>query len=328
LSGFVDEATIQVSSGHGGSGSVSFRREKYVPRGGPDGGDGGRGGDVVFVVRENLNTLSHLRFKRHFRAKNGSPGSSQNKSGSRGDDIEIAVPPGTVLRDSHTGELLKDLTRVGDSWVCLQGGRGGKGNAHFATSTHQTPRFSQEGEPGKSLNLDLELRLIADVGLVGLPNAGKSTLLGRLTAARPKTAPYPFTTRIPYLGALQFPDRQVIIADIPGIIEGASSGAGLGLRFLRHIARSAVLVYLVDLGDADPVGAVELLRGELRRFSQELADRPRLLVGNKIDIQGADVTLAVLEKEYPNETIVGVSAVRGDGLANFVSALMRLVDSP
>ena len=284
MDGFVDETTIVVSSGSGGDGAVSFRREKYVPRGGPDGGDGGKGGDVVFTVKQNLKTLSHLKQKRNFKAGNGGRGMGQRMHGKDGDDAIVTVPPGTMLRDPETGAPVADLTRDGETFVYLRGGRGGKGNSHYATSINQAPRYAQKGIEGELRELKAELHLIADIGLVGMPNAGKSTLLSVLTNAHPAIGDYPFTTRTPNLGLLRLPERDVILADIPGIIEGASHGRGLGLKFLRHIERCAALLFLVDLSSPDCPGTVRLLEAELETYSHALASRPRLVVGTKMEL--------------------------------------------
>lgn len=324
MDGFVDETTIIVASGSGGDGASSFRREKYVPRGGPDGGDGGRGGDVVFVTRSNLRTLAYLKLRHTFRAEDGGGGSGQRKHGRDGRDAEIAVPPGTVLRDGATGSLLADLSRDGDRLVLLRGGRGGKGNWHFRTPVNQAPRFAQKGAPGEERELAVELQLIADAGLVGKPNAGKSTLLSVLTNARPKVADYPFTTRSPHLGLLRVGDRDVVLADIPGIIEGAARGRGLGLQFLRHVERCAVLLYLVDLGDEGAPETVRVLEAELASFSAELAARPRLVVGTKLDRDGAPARLAGLIESFPNDRVLGISATTHEGLDELSRAVVGM----
>ena len=326
MHGFVDEAVIEVASGNGGPGAVSFRREKYVPRGGPDGGDGGDGGDLFFVVRPNLKTLAHLRNRRSFRAENGARGSSQNRTGHRGADIEVPVPPGTLIRDSESGDLLRDLSQSGERWLFLQGGRGGKGNTHFATATRRTPRFAQPGTPGAARKLRVELSLIADVGLVGLPNAGKSTLISRLTRARPKVAAYPFTTLIPHLGVLRIGDLDIVLADIPGLIEGASKGAGMGNQFLKHVARTAALAYIVDLEDEGALRAVPTLEAEVRAFSPEMAGRRRIVVGNKLDTPAAPARLEELTRSLPGERVVGISALTGIGLEDLVRALVEVTD--
>jgi len=325
VNGFVDETTIVVSSGSGGDGCVSFRREKFVPRGGPDGGDGGRGGDVVFIVRSNLKTLSHLKMKRTFRAGDGARGAGQRMHGRDGADAEIAVPPGTLIRDRESGELLADLTGDSARFVFLRGGRGGKGNSHYATSTNQAPRYAQKGVAGETRELRAELHLIADAGLVGLPNAGKSTLLATLTNARPLIADYPFTTRTPNLGLLRIAERDIVIADIPGIIEGASEGRGLGLQFLRHIERCAALLYLVDLGTEDCVAVVSVLDGELGSYAQVLRGKPRILVGTKLDLEGARGRLGELAAAYPSDRVLGVSSFSREGVEELARTLLDMV---
>jgi len=328
VDGFVDETTIVVASGSGGDGAVSFRREKYVPRGGPDGGDGGRGGDVVFLARSNLRTLAYLKLRHAFRAEDGGGGSGQRKHGKDGRDVEIAVPPGTVLRDAATDSLLADLAHDGDRLVLLRGGRGGKGNWHFRTPVNQAPRFAQKGAPGEERQGRTELQVIADAGLLGKPNAGKSTLLSVLTNARPKVAAYPFTTRSPHLGMLRMGDRDVVLADIPGIIEGAAQGRGLGWRFLRHVERCAVLLYLVDLGDEGAGETVRVLEAELAAFSAELAARPRLVVGTKLDREGAPARLAGLIESFPNDRVLGISAVAHEGLDELSRAIVGMTGGP
>ena len=325
MNGFVDETTIVVSSGSGGNGAVSFRREKYVPRGGPDGGDGGKGGDVVFAVRQNLKTLSHLKQKRNFTAGNGGRGMGQRMHGKDGADVVVTVPPGTVLRDPQSGTAVADLTHEGESFLYLRGGRGGKGNSHYATSINQAPRYAQKGIEGETRELKAELHLIADVGLVGMPNAGKSTLLSVLTNAHPLVGDYPFTTRTPNLGLLRLPERDVILADIPGIIEGASQGRGLGLKFLRHIERCAALLFLVDLSSPDCPGTVRLLEAELETYSHALASRPRLVVGTKMDLPESTEGHAALSAAYPPDSFVAVSSFSREGLAPLTAAIRSLV---
>ena len=322
--GFVDETTIEVCSGNGGPGSVSFRREKYIPKGGPDGGDGGRGGDVVFVVRRNLKTLSHLKMQRVFRAENGESGHGRKKHGRDGKSIVIPVPPGTLIRDKETGAELKDLTNE-EEWLFLRGGRGGQGNTHFATARRQAPRFAQPGEEGVSTVLSVELNLIADVGFVGYPNAGKSTLLSVLTNAHPRIGNWPFTTKIPNLGVMQVHDRELVLADIPGIIEGAAQGAGLGTQFLKHISRTAVLVFLIDLSDENALGAFAVLSSELKSFSASLAQKPRIIVGTKTDILGTDETLKELQKSLPGERVIGISAATRERLSELQEAIFETV---
>ena len=328
MNGFVDETTIVVSSGSGGDGAVSFRREKYVPRGGPDGGDGGKGGDVVFAVRSNLKTLSHLKLKRNYRAGDGGRGGGQKMHGKDGADAEVPVPPGTVLRDLETGETVADLTAEGQTLVYLRGGRGGKGNSHYATSVNQAPRYAQKGVEGQTRELKAELHLIADVGLVGMPNAGKSTLLSVVTNAHPLIGDYPFTTRTPNLGLLRMPGRDVILADIPGIIEGASQGKGLGLKFLRHIERCAALLFLVDLSAPDCTASVKLLEAELATYSPALAGRPRLIVGTKLDLAESEAGRAAMEAACPPGGFVAISAVTRRGLPDLVNAVRGLVTRP
>ncbi|MBN1837494.1 MAG: GTPase ObgE [Spirochaetales bacterium] len=325
---FIDEAVIEVASGGGGDGAVHFRREKFVPKGGPDGGDGGDGGDVVFTVRRNLKTLAHLKMRPVFRAENGRPGAGQRKHGRRGADVEIPVPPGTLIRDSDSGRLIRDLVQEGESWRAIAGGRGGRGNARFATSTRQTPRFAEEGRPGSSRRLLVELSLIADVGLLGQPNAGKSTLLGRLSNAHPKTGAYPFTTRSPNLGMLRIQGRDILVADIPGIIQGASHGAGLGLEFLRHVRRTRLLLFLIDLGDPDPVRVYGMLLEELRAFDEEMTRKPRLVVGNKLDLEGAPEALAELQSALSGQTVLGISALTGEGTQGLVNELLQRFAGP
>jgi GTPase len=324
VNGFVDETAIVVSSGSGGDGAVSFRREKYVPRGGPDGGDGGKGGDVVFAVRSNLKTLSHLKMKRHYRAGDGGRGGGQKMHGKDGADIEVPVPPGTVIRDPETGETVADLTLDRQTWVYLRGGRGGKGNSHYATSVNQAPRYAQKGIEGRTRELKAELHLIADLGLVGMPNAGKSTLLSVLTNAHPLIGDYPFTTRTPNLGLLRLPERDIILADIPGIIEGASQGKGLGLKFLRHIERCAGLLFLVDLSSTDCAGTVRLLEAELATYSPALAARPRIVVGTKADLQESSEGRQSMTAACAPGTFVAISAVTRQGLPDLVAAIRRI----
>ncbi len=284
VSRFIDEVDTTVRSGNGGSGAVSFRREKYIPKGGPDGGDGGKGGDVIIQVRGDLRTLYHLKLKNSIQAHNGMPGRGRNRNGADGENSIVYVPPGTVVLDSLTGKVLADLTDQDASYTAVRGGRGGRGNARFATSTNQAPRYAQSGESGQERALSLHIKVIADIGLVGLPNAGKSTLLSVLTSARPKIAGYPFTTLSPNLGVMHHGNTgEYVIADIPGLIEGASSGQGLGIRFLKHIERTRVLIFLVDLVEKEYEEHFRTLLGELKEYSRELLDKPRLIVGTKLD---------------------------------------------
>jgi GTP-binding protein len=325
MNSFIDEMTISVASGHGGAGAVSFRREKYVPKGGPDGGDGGRGGDVIFRVQSNLKTLTHLRHNKTYRAQNGLPGEGRKRHGRDGNDMIITVPPGTRVKDWESGEVLIDLIDENQELVFLTGGIGGQGNSHFATSRNQTPRFAQPGMPGEERKLRLELSLIADIGFVGYPNAGKSSLLGVLTSANPKVGAYPFTTKIPNLGVLRAYDRDIILADIPGIIEGASEGAGLGHRFLKHISRTAALLFLIDLSDyQDPVGIFENLKAELKAFEPGLLDRPHYLLATKMDIPEARERLEEFRKAV-REPVFPVSSVTREGVDELIRRLFAMV---
>ncbi|MDR1277706.1 MAG: GTPase ObgE [Treponema sp.] len=329
---FADEALIEVSSGSGGNGCVAFRREKYVPRGGPSGGDGGRGGDVLFTIRRNLRTLAHLRYKHTFKAENGRDGEGSGRYGRNGGDVIIPLPPGSLLKNGDTGELVRDFGAHPGDFVFLKGGNGGWGNIHFKSPVNQAPRKALPGQPGTSVRLRVELRLMADIGLVGFPNAGKSSLLNHFTNARPKIAPYPFTTKIPNLGVLSFgsfrgdsPDsRDIILADIPGLIEGASGGAGLGIQFLKHISRTGALAFLIDLSDDKYLDAFDILRGELAAFSPELVKKQRIILGTKTDIETSAGRVEELRAKYPDEQIRGISVFSGDGLAELAPELARL----
>ncbi len=293
---FVDYVTITVRSGKGGSGSVSFRREKYAPKGGPDGGDGGEGGSISLVADTHLYTLLDHRYNRHHFAENGHSGSSNNKTGRDGENIVLKVPVGTVVKDSDTGAFLGELLQEGDTLVLAKGGRGGKGNTFFKSATNQTPRHAQPGEPGEERNITFELKLLADVGLVGFPNAGKSTLVSSLSAARPKVADYPFTTLEPSLGVVSMEDFQsFVIADIPGIIEGAAEGKGLGIQFLKHIERNAVLLFLIPITSEDPAAEYATLLSELESFNPEMLKKPRMVGLSKIDLVPQDIMTEMLD---------------------------------
>ncbi len=320
---FLDQAVIEITGGRGGDGCMSFRREKYVPLGGPDGGDGGRGGDVILYVDEQKATLQDFRYRRAFTGKRGQHGQGADKTGRSGEDMLVPVPPGTVVYDDETGTLLCDLAEPGQRFRAARGGRGGRGNARFATSTNQAPRRREEGRPGESRRIRLELKLIADVGLVGFPNAGKSTLLSRVSAARPKIADYPFTTLSPNLGVVQLSDfRQFVIADIPGILEGAHQGRGLGLEFLRHIERTRVLLFILDLTSADPHDEFLKLRAELEHYGKGLLGRPYRICLNKADLF-PEVTMPDGLGERDDVRVI--SAVRGDGLPALLEEVHALV---
>jgi GTPase len=323
---FIDEARIMVSSGDGGNGCVAFRREKYVPRGGPSGGDGGDGGDVHVRSTASLNTLYPLRHQTHYRAGRGEHGMGSNCHGRRGEDLVIDLPVGSIVRDEDSGEILADLTQPGQSVLIAKGGNGGWGNQHFATSTRQAPRFAKPGLPGQVRKLAIELKLLAEVAIIGLPNAGKSTLISVISAARPKIADYPFTTLVPNLGVVRRGDDTLVVADIPGLIRGAHEGAGLGIRFLKHVERCRALCHLVDSsvgGDAESdVAAVE---EELRAFSPEIAARPQILVASKVD--AADPKrLASIEQAARGRGLAffAVSAATGTGLPELVHALFQV----
>ena len=330
---FLDEVTITVRAGDGGDGASSFRREAHVPRGGPDGGDGGRGGSVYLRVDPGETMLRDYRFKHHFKAESGGRGSGSRRHGKSGKDLELHVPPGTVVRDLATTDLIADLVTRDQRVMVARGGRGGLGNTHFATSTNQAPTHAQQGEPGEERRLKLELRLIADVGLVGLPNAGKSTLLGALTAATPHVASYPFTTLEPNLGVLDLAvvdprdERRVTVADMPGLIEGASGGAGLGHEFLRHVARTRLLVHVVDLAAPTPERDYEVIRDELEAHDASLLDKVTLVVGNKIDLAAGKDNQAGFAKTRKKEgkEFVVVSAAHGTGIDKLTAILARLL---
>ena len=329
---FVDEAVITVEAGAGGNGCLSFRREKYIPRGGPDGGDGGDGGDVVLCADPSLNTLVDFRFRRRFRAERGRHGQGKDRTGRDGADLRIPVPAGTVVVAADTGDAMGELTAVGDEMVVARGGRRGLGNARFKSSTNRAPRRTTEGSPGERRELRMELKLLADVGLVGMPNAGKSTLIRAVSAARPKVADYPFTTLIPNLGVVRLgSDRSFVMADVPGLIEGASGGAGLGIRFLRHLSRTRVLLHLVDvaaaLGGADPIEQVLVIERELAAFDPDLARRERWLVPAKLDLvpsaERAETVASLVEGVGWDGPVHPVSALTREGTGTLSEALMR-----
>jgi GTP-binding protein len=297
---FIDQVKIYVKAGHGGSGCVSFRREKYIAKGGPNGGDGGKGGHIIFKATRNINTLLDIKYQQHYRAEKGQHGMGKDMHGRNGKNLVLPVPLGTLIKDFDTGEALYDLTVEGQECIAAKGGQGGLGNAHFKSATRQTPRFSQPGEEGEEKNLLLELKLLADVGLVGLPNAGKSTLISSLSSARPKIADYPFTTLIPNLGVVAHGEyKSFVIADIPGLIEGAHAGTGLGFQFLRHVERTTILLHLVDISEmaeGDPADNFKKINRELELFSPELMKKPIAVAGTKLDIKGNGQKLDTLAK--------------------------------
>jgi GTP-binding protein len=325
---FIDEAKIRIKGGDGGHGCVSFRREKFLPKGGPDGGDGGRGGNVYFEAVQNLDTLRDFVGKHHWRAKNGGHGKGSNKHGANGEDLIIKVPPGTLIYDEDLNILLKDFDTIGlKVRVCL-GGRGGTGNKAFATATNQAPRIATKGKKGQERNIKLVLKLIADVGLVGLPNAGKSTLISRCSAARPKIADYPFTTTEPVLGIVELSDfRRFVMADIPGLIEGAHQGAGLGLEFLKHIERTTIIVHILDIMPTDgsePVENYYAIRHELEKYSDALSQKQEIVVANKIDLNPDENIPEQLKKKL-NKAVYAISAVTGQGIKELCEALWKMV---
>jgi len=324
---FIDRAKIFVQGGAGGNGCVAFRREKFVPKGGPSGGDGGKGGDVVLVADRNVHTLLDFKYKRHYKAERGRHGEGNKRSGKSGEDLEIKVPVGTVVRDAETGEILGDLTEHGQRLIVAKGGRGGRGNAAFATPTRRAPDFAEPGQPGEERWIELELKLLADVGLVGFPNAGKSTFLSRISKAKPEIADYPFTTLRPILGVTRVGDYSFVVADIPGLIEGAHRGKGLGHEFLRHVERTKLLLHLIDLTnpEMEPEEAFEKINRELELYSPELTKKPQIVVGTKIDALADRSKVERLkgyfeEKGYP---FFAVSAVTGEGMEELLSFVAR-----
>jgi GTPase len=332
---FIDEAKIRVKAGDGGNGCLAFRREKFVPRGGPSGGDGGKGGDIIMESSERHNTLVHFRFNPEYKAQRGRHGEGSNRTGREGTDITLKVPVGTILYDADTGEKIHDFSLPDERIVVAQGGRGGRGNARFATSTHQAPREHEDGRPGEDRVFRLELKLLADVGLVGYPNVGKSTLISRISAARPKIADYPFTTLQPNLGVVavgqQPEERSFVVADIPGLIEGAHLGAGLGTQFLRHIERTRLLVHLVDVSDAsgrtDPVKDVQIINKELESFGAGLEDKPMIMAASKIDVANKD-KLANLKRYCKKQRLelFPISAVTGKGIDELKYAIAEKLE--
>ena len=329
---FIDQVKVYIKAGAGGKGCVSFRREKFIPRGGPNGGDGGRGGHVIFRATGNMNTLLDIRYRQQYLAKRGQHGMGRDMHGKNGGDLIIPVPLGTLIKDAETEEVLHDLVVDGQEFIAAKGGRGGMGNAHFKSSTRQAPRFAQPGEPGEDMTLFLELKLLADVGLIGLPNAGKSTLISSLSSARPKIADYPFTTLIPNLGVVKHGDyNSFVIADIPGLIEGAHKGTGLGFQFLRHVERTSLLLHLVDISEmaeGDPVENFKKINKEMELYSPKLITKPQAVAGTKLDIKGDGEKLDSLAEycEDKHYDFFPICAVTGDGLKDLIKYLATKVD--
>ncbi len=318
---FVDYAKVFVQSGNGGKGCVAFRREKFVPKGGPSGGDGGWGGDVLVRVDPNLSTLQDIKYHKSYKAKNGEPGQGALKSGANGESVIIPVPPGTLIRDELTNEIIADLVANNQEAIIAKGGKGGRGNAHFATSTRQTPRYADPGLPGESKHLIFELKVLSDVGLVGFPNAGKSTLISKITAARPKIAEYPFTTLTPNLGIVKFGRyRSFLVADIPGLIEGAHAGKGLGFRFLRHLERTRILAFLIEASDPHPENTYRTLDNELNKYLSGFENKPRFIVMTKCDLGKPADTIRI-----GNLPVVMISALSGEGLEKFIQQVVNML---
>ncbi len=330
---FIDRVKIKIRAGAGGNGVTAFRREKFIPRGGPSGGEGGRGGDVWVVADSALNTLLHLRYNPEHKAERGGHGEGSNRSGTAGEDTIVRVPVGTEVYEADTGELLHDLTTDGERWLAARGGRGGFGNSHFATSTNRAPRYHQDGSPGEEFELQLELKLLADVGLVGFPNAGKSTLISTVSAAKPKIADYPFTTLEPHLGVVDLGEyRTLVIADIPGLIEGAHEGAGLGDRFLRHVERTKLLLHLVDvssLSGRDAVEDYEAINRELRAYDEQLSERPQIVVATKLDALDEPERVESLRRRAGEDgrEFFAISAVTNLGVRELIAAVARRLDA-
>ncbi len=323
---FIDYAKIELQAGNGGNGIVSFHREKYIDKGGPSGGDGGKGGDIVFVTNSNLHTLQDIRYRRLYKAKNGQSGGSNKKTGKSGEDLIIEIPCGTVIKDQASNKIIVDMVEDNHSHIVCEGGIGGKGNHHFKSSTQQTPRFSQEGSQGEHLKVELELKVLADVGLVGLPNAGKSTLLSVMTTAKPKIADYPFTTLQPHLGIVKYGDYQsFVMADIPGLIEGASEGKGLGHQFLKHIERNKILLFLIDILEENPQETFDKLKKELETFNDTLMDKPALVVRTKLDTIQDSKTLD--QWNGFSEDYIDISSVSQSGLDNLKDRLVSFLSN-
>lgn len=327
---FIDEAIITVESGNGGKGCVSFRREKFLPRGGPDGGDGGKGGDVIFVSTYRKRTLHQFQYQKFWKAKNGKAGQGNRKTGKSGEDLIIEIPPGTLIHNNETGELLYDFTKPDETYVAAKGGRGGQGNSRFKTSTHQAPKFAQPGESGITIPIKLDLKLLADVGIVGLPNAGKSTLITAISSAKPKIGIYPFTTLSPHLGVVNTGfGEPFIIADIPGLITGAHKGVGLGTKFLRHIERTRILVHLIDvsaLDPDDPLSALNAINNELLLYDKALIKKPQILVLNKMDLPDSGRSANLFKTSLADREVYTISALTGTGIEKLTSKIVQLLN--
>ncbi len=327
---FIDEATIIVQSGDGGSGCVSFRRERFIPRGGPDGGDGGRGGNVLLRTSSRKRTLYHFQFKKLYKAANGAPGQGSQRTGRSGSNLILEVPVGTLVINADSGDVLFDLVQPDQEVAVVRGGRGGQGNMRFKSSTHRAPRFAQPGEAGQTLNLKLELKSLADVGIIGLPNAGKSTLISTVSSAQPKIANYPFTTLTPTLGVVEaHGEEPFVVADIPGLIEGAHEGAGLGIQFLRHVERTRILLHLIDastLDPEDPLASYQIVNHELKMYSEALAEKPQLVVLNKLDIEGTTHLADRFCQALPDVRVFRMSAATHQGLQSVKSAMLQALE--
>ena len=328
---FIDEAVIIVQSGDGGNGCISFRREKFIARGGPDGGDGGKGGDVILKATHRKRTLHDFQFNKQFKAKNGGHGQGQQKTGKNGASITIHVPPGTLVIDTNSGHLIKDLVKAGESLTVAQGGKGGRGNTRFKGPTNRTPRYAQPGQAGETLTLKLELKLLADVGIIGLPNAGKSTLISSISSAKPKIGSYPFTTLSPNLGVVQTRwSEPFIVADIPGLIRGAHSGAGLGTKFLRHIERTRLLVHLIDIttiSPDNPLESYQAINSELACYNKGLLEKPQIVVLNKMDLADSQEAAALFNRHFCHQEVALISARTGQGTEQLVSRILAELDA-
>ncbi|MBQ8692256.1 MAG: GTPase ObgE [Synergistaceae bacterium] len=326
---FTDLVRISVKAGRGGNGALSFRREKFIPKGGPDGGDGGKGGDVILKAVGGIVTLADFEYNKRFQAGHAGHGSGAMRYGAKGEDLVIEVPCGTLVKDENSGKILADLVEPGQEFIAAKGGRGGRGNSHFASSIRRAPRFAEKGDAGEERNLILELKLIADIGLVGFPNAGKSSILAAISGAKPKIAGYPFTTLSPNLGVLAVDDEQIVIADVPGLIEGAHEDKGLGLQFLRHIERTRALLHVIDLSEPDALNNLEVIKAEFRAYGADLDARPYIIVGNKIDLANACDNAELLKAEAArlNTECFIVSALTGEGINDLIKAIVKLVRS-